>query len=164
MQISKETRSGCIDERRKLRELQEEERELKRRHREELAAPVANGAAKPEAPDSKGADSNGQAATGGAAGASAAKGEKAAGLPSMTARRRQIEAAEKAMAARVAKAKAACEEAVSRLETRLEQATRRNITRCGQHHPSAAVRICSVYAKSGAVQGWCFHESQYVCP
>lgn len=105
MQTAKEVRAACQEERRKVRELQEEERDLKKRHREEVTAAAAP--------------------AGGSGGKAASSATDVLG-----ARRRQIDAAEKAMATRVRKAKAACEDAVARHENRLEQATRRLNTRC----------------------------------
>lgn len=132
MQINKDTRTACAEERRKLRELQEEERELKKQHREELAAPAANGAKDASAADSKDKEKGGsdRVASSGAAKNGEAKGSKGPGAAAPSARRRQMDAAEKAMATRVTKAKAACEDAVSRLESKLEQVMRRNGTRC----------------------------------
>ena len=125
LQIGKEVRTACLDERRKLREVQEEERELKRRHRQEVVAAV-RGAVAPTGAENGGGE-------GGVAGAAGeAKGSKANGVAANVpaARQRQIEAAEQAMATRVRNAKASCEDAVNRHEARLEQATRRLSARC----------------------------------
>eukprot|EP00892_Ulva_mutabilis_P004669 jgi/Ulvmu1/2574/UM014_0025.1 len=112
-QTAKDVRTVCQEERRRLRELQEEEREMKRRHREELAASSAPDDAKPAEGENKGNSAKGATA--------------AADIP--PARRRQIESAEKAMAARVKKAKASCEDTLARQENRLEVSTRRYNTR-----------------------------------
>lgn len=131
VQVSKDTRAICMEERRKLRELQEKEREMRKQHREELLALLgtdASGAAAGAAPEGKGKGGKGPVDADSSAEAGGGKGSSAT---STNARRRQMDAAEKGMALKVAKAKAACEDAVAKAETRLEQAVKRHGNRCG---------------------------------